>query len=285
LKAYQGKHFEICYQAWGNPKNRAVIFFHGFPGYHGDAKFLAPILEENNIFLLSADRPGYGGTTGSGSASQYLKDLHDLATGLGVDRMDILGVSGGSPYAHVMASMFADRVRSLGIVCGLGPLNKETLRMFSVGQLSGLLARRYLPQKMSALVIDLGLHLLEPEKSLSKFLKTLNEVDRKTLEEPVHRALILDSMKVSRQQGGKGIHFDTGFYQRDWLKLDCDLEELAKIPTFYFHGRQDEMLPSGLSSWMHKNNPHSKLQFFDSEGHYSLPFKQSVTIFNTLVQV
>jgi pimeloyl-ACP methyl ester carboxylesterase len=284
LKSFAGKKFNICYRAWGNPKNRAVVFFHGFPGCHKQATFMVPILEKNNIFLLAADRPGYGGTTGQGTAAEFITDLHDLSVSLGVERIDVLGVSGGSPYAHLMASQYAEKVRSLGVICGLGPLNQDTIRLFSLGQISGLLARRFLPSALSQVIIDFGLKFFEPEKSMHKFLDGLHEVDRDALLRPENWQLILESMKNSRKQGGKGIHFDTGFYQRDWLRKDCDIERLSKIPTFYFHGHKDQLLRHELSEWMHKNNPNSKLKYFDFEGHYSLPLTQAVLIFETLVQ-
>ncbi len=284
MRIFSGRKFNIRYEAWGDPRHRPLLFFHGFPGSRIQGKALLPSLDQHQVYLIAADRPGYGETQGTGHAREYLEDLGSMLSALKVGRYGIVGVSGGAPWSHLMASMFPDHVQTLGIVCGLAPYNKETAGYFSHFQNRALKLRQVLPNAFSELLVKQVMKNFDPEKRLQFFLRFLDPSDQHILRLPAHRELIIKSMEEARKQSAKGIVSDSWLYKRDWLSQDCDLSRLRKIPAFYFHGKKDRILDHRMSEWMNKLNPESRLQFFDDEGHYSLPLRHSSLILSELLR-
>jgi pimeloyl-ACP methyl ester carboxylesterase len=282
MRAHKSQNFQIAYECWGDPAHHPVLFFHGFPGSYIQATALVPFLRERKIFLISADRPGYGQTVGSGSLLAYLDALDELLCVLGIREFSVIGVSGGSPWAHLMASRFAGRVRSLLIICGLGPYNATTKIFFSKVQRTGLMLNRLLPERAAEAVVAGVLNTVDPERKLVFLERMLDWPDREALRDSEIRGILLQSMVQAQAQGSKGVIFDAGLYSGDWMEAHCDLEKLRSIPTFYFHGGRDRILDFRMSHWMHKRHGNSRLGFFEQEGHYSLPFRQAGKILRSL---
>lgn len=282
MRVHKSQNFQIGYECWGDPKHQPLVFFHGFPGSYIQAGALVPFLAERKIFLISADRPGYGRTTGSGSPLAYLDALRELLSALGAREYSVMGVSGGSPWAHLMASRYANEVRTLLIVCGLGPYNEATKNFFSRFQRTGLLLRKVLPERAAEAVVAGVLNTGQPERKLVFLERILDLPDREVLQDLEVRGILLQSMTQARLQGSKGVIFDADLYGVDWMEAHCDLEKLRSIPTFYFHGGRDRILDFRMSHWMHERHGKSRLEFFEREGHYSLPFRQSGKILRSL---
>lgn len=275
--------FRIHYRTWGDPKGRPVVFFHGFPGSHVQAEAMIPYVEANGLYLFAADRPGYGGSYGRGHSADFVRGFHDILVKHGVDRFDVVGVSGGSPWAHVMSSLFADHARSMTIISGLAPYNSETRVHFSRFQQRGLWLRGQLPAVVSEAVVVLALKGFDPDAALDKFLQFLDPSDQQTLTDPANSELLARAMMFAKAQGGRGIAFDADLYRRNWIDEICDRKALRKVPTYYFHGLRDRVLDVGMARWMHKMNPHAQIRFFDDEGHYSLALRQAGTILADVV--
>ena len=278
MKSFATNGYKLTYDTWGKPGDRAVLFFHGFPGSHIQAEGMARHVRDQDLFLIAVDRPGYGGTRGPGDRGAYLDALRALLTHLNVPRFDVVGVSGGSPWAHIMASRFASDVRSLTIICGLGPLNQETEKFFTRFQKRGLRLRKFVPTIVAEMIVAKALAAIDPDEGFKRLTKILSAPDIASLGEPAHHDFLVTSMLQARQQQGKGIANDAALYHRDWLRMDCDETKLAEIPTYYFHGMQDKILNPAMTEWMHKRHKNSKVRFFEKEGHYSLPLCQAETI-------
>jgi pimeloyl-ACP methyl ester carboxylesterase len=274
MKIFESLGFRIQYETWGNPVDHPVLFFHGFPGSHIQAKGLVPYLAEHKMFLIAYDRPGYGGSVGSGSRLQSINAVHNLLASLEIAKFDIIGVSGGAPWAHLMASRFSESVRSMRIICGLSTYNNETAKYFSRVQKRGLALSRRLPTWAAEKIVNFAFGRFDPEKRLDLILKFLDPTDQEIFRTPQNRNILIESMLQARSQGARGIVRDTRLYQRDWLREDCDLGRLSSIPTYYCHGMKDRILDHRITHWMHQANPNSKIKIFKEEGHYSLPFRQ-----------
>lgn len=281
---FKGKKYEIHYATWGEPGDRPFLFFHGFPGSHHQGRALINHVAEHRVLLIASDRPGYGGTNGHGTAAEYLEDLRALVASLGVARFDVLGVSGGAPWAHMMASRFADSVSSLNIVCGLATNNRETLPFFSKGQTRGLNMRRLLPAKIAEAIVNKAIKNFDPKTQLEGLIRYLPAPDQATVREPGVREMLMNSIDAARVQGAKGILFDSALYSSDWLKNHCDARELARVPLAYFHGREDKILNPRMTEYMAAKHPHARVFYFENEGHYSLPIRQANAILTEVLK-
>ena len=81
------KKVKLQYSTWGNLKSRSVVlFFHGFPGSHVQAKSLEKLAVKMNLGLVAVDRPGYGHSTfiRPGDYKTHLNGILEL-----LDRLEV----------------------------------------------------------------------------------------------------------------------------------------------------------------------------------------------------
>ena len=92
-----------------------LLCVHGSPGEYRQGLLMAEYFRVNGFRVIAPSRPGYGGTplaTGRTSAEQADAVVALLDT-LAVDRVAVLGVSGGGPAAYALAGRHPDRVDCL----------------------------------------------------------------------------------------------------------------------------------------------------------------------------
>lgn len=111
----------VAYTDLGAPSGPVVIYCHGAPASRLDMVPFRNAFVALGVRVVSADRPGYGGSTPrpERSLTDWAADVASLADHLGVRRFAMLGVSGGAPYALACAALLPDRVASAGVVCGV----------------------------------------------------------------------------------------------------------------------------------------------------------------------
>jgi pimeloyl-ACP methyl ester carboxylesterase len=101
-------------------------FSTAFPGRGSRVagRVLDEAARESRVRVLAPDRPGLG--LSSPQPGRTLLDLagdvHALADTLGIDRLAVVGESGGGPYVLACAGRLGDRLAAAGVVCGLGPV-------------------------------------------------------------------------------------------------------------------------------------------------------------------
>ncbi|MFZ1988737.1 MAG: alpha/beta hydrolase, partial [Alphaproteobacteria bacterium] len=196
--------------------------------------------------LVGVDRPGYGLSSpfpGRGLAD-WPADIAFLADHLGFKRFGVLGISGGAPYALACARYLADRISSVGIVCGVGPpdssgMDGGTMRMllrFGRHRISHIplveLARLWLTQG-------------DAEKRFLEFRRRI--IERLAADSPKEQAVasdeVLRNLFVSWAEGLRrstsGMISDARIYATPWPFALKDIN--AKIHLW--HGTEDRMVP------------------------------------------
>ena len=123
IRAVTAEGRTVAYAEYGDPDGVPVLFLHGTPG----SRLLAGLYDEaaraRGVRLLAPDRPGYGrsvpwsGRTLSDTASFTVPVLDDA----GVDRVAVLGFSGGGAHALALAATSGERVRTLDLVSSAVP--------------------------------------------------------------------------------------------------------------------------------------------------------------------
>jgi pimeloyl-ACP methyl ester carboxylesterase len=96
------------------------MYHHGAPGGRLELVALDAAFEAAGVCVVTADRPGYGGsspladrTTADGAA-----DTAALADHLGAEHIAVMGLSSGGPYAVACASLLGERVIGAVIAAG-----------------------------------------------------------------------------------------------------------------------------------------------------------------------
>jgi pimeloyl-ACP methyl ester carboxylesterase len=111
----------LAFTDCGASSDPPVFYCHGAPGNRLDLVWIEDAFRGVGIRVVSADRPGYGGSSphpGRGW-NDWPDDLAALADHLSVERFAVMGWSSGGPYAVACASLLPERVTSAAIISGV----------------------------------------------------------------------------------------------------------------------------------------------------------------------
>src|SRR5215472_10758741 len=111
LRLSDGRH--LTFVETGPPDGAAVIYCHGAIGSPlRDSVDLGPMTERLNVRHIAVNRPGFGGAdlVRGRTVTAFADDLTALADALDLDRVFLVGVSAGGPYALAAAHTLRARV-------------------------------------------------------------------------------------------------------------------------------------------------------------------------------
>ena len=241
---------------FGNGREKA-LFFHGFPGSRHQGRLIESQCREFDLEVAAFDRPGYGLSEFAKRPKGYLglaKVLDQACKDWGWDRVHLLSVSGGTPYALAMAAS-SKRVVSLHTVCGLGPLQDQEFRNH--------FSPKYLKMMQAA-------HAT-PEFALNTLLKTASSGESRFAGVDFGSYLMRSSMREAFRQGVGGAKLDLinylGSKDIDWDSIRC--------PTRVWHGTSDSVVPSRFAEMIKEKVPHADLRLKRGETHYTLPYQHA----------
>jgi pimeloyl-ACP methyl ester carboxylesterase len=240
-----GKDRQIGFAEFGDPQGRAIFWLHGTPGARRQIPMEARVFaEEENIRLIGVDRPGIGSSTSHQYANVlgFVEDLRTVADTLGIDKMAVVGLSGGGPYTLACAAAMPDRVVVAGVVGGVAPtIGPDRIGggLMALGsRVAPLLQVAGFPIGMAASTL---IRLIRPVAGPAAGLYGLVSPpgDRRLMARPEIKAMFLDDLlNGSRKQLQAPFH-DIVVFARDWGFRIADV----KIPVRWWHGDADHIIP------------------------------------------
>lgn len=255
---------------YGAPRGEPILYFHGFPSSRIEARLAHGLGLAHGARIIAVDRPGYG-------LSDFLPgrtildwpgDILQLANALGIDRFRIMAVSGGGPYALACAHAVPDRIKAVGVVCGLGPMDSpESIDGMVFVNRFGLLLGKRTPRIVQGLfaLVAIGLSRF-PGAVLGLIAARLPRPDRQTLRRPDVRRLLADSFRESVRAGYRGPAHDIVLYSRPW---GFDLSKIRR-PVHLWYGEKDRIVPLATGRHLSKVIPGAHLKLYPKDGHFSL---------------
>jgi len=120
---------KIAAKFWGRAGATPILATHGWMDNAASFDGLAPLLARDHR-LVALDFPGHGKSAHRSKHQGYhfIEYVHDViaaADALGWERFHLLGHSMGAGVAALVAGTFPERIVSLSMVEGLGPLTTE----------------------------------------------------------------------------------------------------------------------------------------------------------------
>jgi pimeloyl-ACP methyl ester carboxylesterase len=117
-----GRKLEV--EEYGDPAGHPAFFFHGLIGSHYQASYIADQARKQGLRIIAPNRPGVGKSefTERKSPLEAVGDVEDVARDLRLDDFSVIGISGGAPYALATLYRLGERVRTVTIICGMGPM-------------------------------------------------------------------------------------------------------------------------------------------------------------------
>jgi pimeloyl-ACP methyl ester carboxylesterase len=257
-------------QEWNPSQETVVLFIHGFPGCGDQAKLITTAPSIDSFRLIAIDRPGYGqsdfqqGLTPLKFAEQMVEILADLK----IDKLRLLSVSGGAPYALALAHLLGDRVVRMCSIAGVAPLTRKNFRYMSSQQKKAWMLSQCLPVSVQEMILgrvwNKGLDMVD------EFLFTPGDgtqgPDQKVFSHPDISPVLSATLKRALSQGPKGIIHDLNIYARHWGFPT----ENIHCPVTLWHGSKDDVVHPFYSRYMLTQLKNSNLRMVDDEGHYSI---------------
>jgi pimeloyl-ACP methyl ester carboxylesterase len=269
-KVLVGTDRRLGFAEFGDPRGRAIFWLHGTPGARRQIPVEARVFaEQHQVRLIGVDRPGIGSSTPHEypNVLAFADDLRTVADTLGIDRMQIIGLSGGGPYALACAAAMPDRVVSLGVLGGVAPTRGPDGIGGGVMGTVGLPAAPLLEHLGTPLsMVATGLiRLIKPfaEPAADMYGTISPEGDRRLLARPEFKAMFLDDLLNGSRRQLAAPFADVVVFARDWgFRLDE-----VKQPVKWWHGDKDHIVPFAHGEHVVKLLPDAELFVLPGESH------------------
>jgi pimeloyl-ACP methyl ester carboxylesterase len=241
-----GDDRQIGFAEFGDPQGRAVFWLHGTPGARRQIPMEARVYaEERQIRLIGIDRPGIGSSTSHqyDNVFAFAEDLRTIADTLGIDKMEVIGLSGGGPYTLACAAAMPERVVAAGVIGGVAPTTGSD---GIAGGVMGSVGLRVAPLLRVAggpigVVASALIRLIRPVGSpaVDLYGRVSPEADRRLLARPEIKAMFLDDLLNGSRKQMAAPFADVVVFARDWgFRLDE-----VKVPVRWWHGDHDHIVP------------------------------------------
>jgi pimeloyl-ACP methyl ester carboxylesterase len=264
-----GDDRQLGFAEFGDPQGRAIFWLHGTPGARRQIPTEARVYaEENHIRLIGIDRPGIGASTPYqyGAVVDFADDLRTVADTLGIDKMAVIGLSGGGPYALGCGAAMPDRVLAVGVLGGVAPTIGADAISGGVTALAlwvaPLLRVAGLPIRWAAVAL---IRMVRPfaEPAVYMYARISPEADRRLLVRPEFKAMFLDDLLNGSRKQLSAPFADVIVFARDW---GFRLEEV-KIPVRWWHGDADHIVPFAHGQHVVSRLPDAELTTLSGESH------------------
>ena len=232
----------LAWHEWGVPDGIPVLRLQGTPGSRF-ARYPRPeVWERLGVRVIMADRPGFGASTrlpGRGVAS-VADDLVELLDHLGVDRVPVIGISGGGPHVLALGARYPGRISAATVVGGAAPLtdaeipllietNAEAYRRIRDGGWDALYPLlRELREKV----------LADPLAGVREQLSDAPPEDQAVMNDPTWPRTLERNQTESLRTGAEG-WCDECIATSDW---DIAPEEV-RVHVVWYHSRRDANEP------------------------------------------
>jgi pimeloyl-ACP methyl ester carboxylesterase len=234
-----------------------------------------PVVAEvarRGLRFVTYSRPGYAGSTRreGRTVADCAEDVAAIANALGLERIHVVGWSGGGPHALACAALLPDRVAGAATLDGVAPgaadgldwlagMARENLDEFGAAREGPDALRRFLEPRARPRVDVTG------ERLAAELGGLLTEVDRQALAGPFADFLAATD-RAAVSTGVWGWLDDDLAFARDWGFALADVD----VPVHVWHGRHDVMVPPAHGLWLADNVPGAELRLLEDEGHLSL---------------
>src|SRR6478672_5835895 len=264
-----GDDRQIGFAEFGDPQGRAVFWLHGTPGARRQIPMEARVYaEQRQIRLIGVDRPGIGSSTPYqyDTVFAFAEDLRTIADTLGIDKFEVIGLSGGGPYTLACAAAMSDRVVAAGVLGGVAPTSGSDAIGGGVSTLvkgaAPVIGVAGAPIRLAASGL---IRLIRPvaEPALYAYARISPEADRRLLVRPEFKAMFLDDLLNGSRKQLAAPFADVVVFARDWgFRLDE-----VKVPVRWWHGDCDHIVPFAHGQHVVAMLPDAELYTLPGESH------------------
>ena len=257
------------YWSGGASPGPVVLFFHGCPDTRRMAMTGEEAAHEAGVRLLCVNRPGYGSSTPTDSThTSVARDAAELLDLWDIERVAVLGMSTGGPYAAAFAATYPEQTTVLGLVSA--PAMTGTESYGTIGEAMERLRPEFMAWRAGIDPEDENVEALA-----ARFLAELPEPDA-ALCMPLG-AEVVGTMVWEALVQPEGYLRDAALLLRDW---DFDVSGV-RCPVSVWVGDEDDMALSA-SSWWAERIPQAEVDVLPGTTHLAALLKQWPVILRRL---
>lgn len=254
----------------GAPDGRAVLFHAGTPNSRLMYAEHVAVAERMGVRLISYDRPGYGGSDPKPgrSVADCTGDVRAIAAALGIERLGVMGWSGGGPHALACAALSEDLVPAVVSIASPAPYGVDGFDYFDgMGEANVEAVRLGLADPDAArLKTAAGREQAingTPEELLEVLSSLLSPVDAAVLTGD-YAGFLVECDRVGLAPGIEG-WWDDG-QAKNTIPWGFELSSI-RTPVLLLHGRQDRFVPFGHGEWLARQIPGVETWLTEEDGH------------------
>jgi pimeloyl-ACP methyl ester carboxylesterase len=268
LAMRDGRKLEVT--EYGDRAGHPAFFFHGLIGSHHQASYISDEAGRAGLRIIAPNRPGVGRSefVARKSALESVPDVEDVAKTLELDDFSVIGISGGTPYALAALSRLANRVKTITVISGMGPISlpgalrgMDRRRRIALEAGSRLphLARRGFQKAMNRFRAD-------PEKLLDRLIKTWSLPDQAVFERKIVYDLFMQDLHQVFTIGAGPITLahELALYRN----YGVSVQHLPKDKMItLWHGLSDNIVPPAMACAMALSLPNCEAHLVGG-GHF-----------------
>lgn len=255
---------ELAWRFWGDPRGIPLLRVQGTPSSRLQRNPDPSVQQKLGVRYLMADRPGYGGSTRK--PDRGIADLADDLVALldehGLERVPVMGTSGGGPHALALAARYPNRVSAVTVVVGSVPLVEEEVAQLVGVNAQGYAAAREGWQALFELLVRVRERLLSDE-GMQGVLSDAPETDRKIMASQAWQRMTRVNVEEALKQGAEGWTDEAFVLNKGW---DFDPAGITASVTWW-HGDDDKNAPVSAARRAVSNLRDADLRLWHHEGH------------------
>jgi pimeloyl-ACP methyl ester carboxylesterase len=258
----------LSYAEFGDPRGVPVLAIHGTPGSRFMFGLADASARERGLRIIAPDRPGYGQSDYRRNLTlmQSAEDFVTLADALEVERIAVIGVSGGGPHAIATAAAMPDRVGLLALVSPVGPVAecRKQVRMSPMHRLIFTRMGRS-PEACASFFWSLrGVVKWAPGVAYRVLRKRVTPADRVVLSQLEVKANLRAAINEGLRPGIKGALQDVRLFCSPWGLTLADID----VPAVVWQGSDDTIVPPSAAYHLATQLPNCRLDVIQQAGHY-----------------
>lgn len=257
----------LCFAEFGEPDGIPVMLFHGAPGYRRFWEALPEFPFVDGVRFIAPDRPGYGNSDfrPGMTYADWPNDVGELADHLGIERLAVIGVSGGGPGALACAWRMPDRISCVAVVSSVGPPEPDLLKQISRPNRAAYRIARLAPWLMKLNMKLLAwLQRRDLERFLDRMASKFSAADKRALASPGTRKALRVAMSAEAvPPDARGYAQDVIDQARPW---PFPLAEVRR-PVEVWQPIEDTSVPVAVAEYFEQVIPDVRIHRIPDAGH------------------
>jgi pimeloyl-ACP methyl ester carboxylesterase len=265
LELRDGRRVALAH--YGAADGRPVVLLHGFSDSRLTGRVFDRAARRTGVRLLVPDRPGIGGSTGRlASLADVGGWIAALVEALELERVPVLGISGGGPFTLAAARFAPHRVERAVVVSGLGPPELGYAGMPLGQRLSIAVATRAPGFAAGVLGLVALLGRISPSLFLRLVGSSASSADADALRSQRSVETIAQPFVEAYRQGTRGVGQELRLLLRPWGFAPAEIA----VPVRFEHGADDATVPPAAARALADAVPHGVLSIRDGVGHFTI---------------